>query len=47
VIVQYLEDRYAPPSTLPVEVAERAHARWLEECADTIGGDTPRPGSMR
>lgn len=35
VIVQYLEDRYPVPAVLPVDIAERARARWLEEYADT------------
>ena len=35
VIVQYLEDRYPRPPLLPVDVADRAQARWLEEYADT------------
>ena len=39
VICQYLEDRYPRPRIFPADVAERAHARWLEEYADTRMGD--------
>jgi glutathione S-transferase len=39
VICQYLEDRRPEPSLYPRDVAERAHARWLEEFADTRMGD--------
>ena len=39
VICQYLEDRYPRPSVYPLDVAERARARWLEEFADTRMGD--------
>ena len=39
VICQYLEDRYPEPSLYPVDVADRARARWLEEFADTRMGD--------
>ncbi|HUA81060.1 MAG TPA: glutathione S-transferase family protein [Dyella sp.] len=35
VICQYLEDKYPTPSIYPVDVADRAKARWLEEYADT------------
>jgi len=35
VILQYLEDRYPSPSVFPVDIADRAKARWLEEYADT------------
>ncbi|HEX7373881.1 MAG TPA: glutathione S-transferase family protein [Steroidobacteraceae bacterium] len=35
VIVQYLEDRYPRPTLFPVDVADRARARWFEEYADT------------
>lgn len=38
VICQYLEDRYPTPALYPVDVAARAHARWLEEYADTRMG---------
>jgi glutathione S-transferase len=39
VILQYLEDRWPEKSLYPPDVAERAHARWLEEYADTRVGD--------
>jgi glutathione S-transferase len=39
VICQYLEDRHPEPALYPVDVAERARARWLEEYADTRLGD--------
>lgn len=39
VICQYLEDRYPEPALYPVDVADRARARWLEEYADTRMGD--------
>jgi glutathione S-transferase len=39
VICQYLEDRHPEPPLYPRDVAERAHARWLEEFADTRMGD--------
>src|SRR5215470_1793244 len=39
VICQYLEDRHPAPSLYPRDVADRAHARWLEEFADTRMGD--------
>jgi glutathione S-transferase len=39
VICQYLEDRWPEPSLYPRDVAERAHARWLEEFADTRMGE--------
>ncbi|WP_233840738.1 glutathione S-transferase family protein [Dyella sp. 2HG41-7] len=35
VICQYLEDKHPTPSLYPVDVADRAKARWLEEYADT------------
>lgn len=35
VICQYLEDKHPTPSLYPVDVADRARARWLEEYADT------------
>ena len=35
VICQYLEDKYPTPSLYPVNIAQRAQARWLEEYADT------------
>src|SRR5262245_39659745 len=39
VICQYLEDRHPEPALYPRDVADRAHARWLEEFADTRMGD--------
>lgn len=40
VIAQYLEDRYPDRYPLyPVDVADRARARWLEEYADTRMAD--------
>jgi glutathione S-transferase len=39
VICQYLDDRHAEPSLYPVDVADRARARWLEEFADTRMGE--------
>jgi glutathione S-transferase len=39
VICQYLEDRYPQPALFPHDVAQRAHARWLEEFADTRMGE--------
>jgi glutathione S-transferase len=39
VICQYLEDRHPEPAVYPDDVADRAHARWLEEYADTRMGD--------
>jgi glutathione S-transferase len=39
VICQYLDDRYPSPPIYPVDVADRAHARWLEEYADSRMGD--------
>ncbi|MBX9588166.1 MAG: glutathione S-transferase family protein [Hyphomonadaceae bacterium] len=39
VICEYLEERYPAPSVLPGNAAARAHARWLEEFADTRIGD--------
>lgn len=35
VICQYLEDRFPTPSLYPVDIAQRARARWLEEYCDT------------
>lgn len=35
VICQYLEDKFPEPSLYPRDIAARAHARWLEEFADT------------
>lgn len=39
VICQYLEDRYPSPTLYPVDIAQRAQARWLEEYADSRLGD--------
>lgn len=39
VICQYLEDIHPAPSLYPVDPADRAHARWLEEYADTALAD--------
>jgi glutathione S-transferase len=39
VICQYLEDRHREPPLYPLDIAERARARWLEEFADTRMGD--------
>jgi glutathione S-transferase len=35
VICQYLEDKFPSPSLYPLDIADRARARWLEEYADT------------
>jgi glutathione S-transferase len=39
VICEYLEERYPTPRVLPVELAQRAQARWIEEFSDTRIGD--------
>lgn len=39
VICQYLEDVHPEPSLYPAGAADRAHARWLEEYADTALAD--------
>jgi len=39
VICEYLDDRYSTPALRPVDVAQRARGRWLEEFADTRMGD--------
>jgi glutathione S-transferase len=39
VICEYLEERYPTPRVLPVELAHRAQARWIEEFSDTRMGD--------
>ena len=39
VICEYLEERYPAPPLLPLDLAERAQARWVEEFADTRMGD--------
>jgi glutathione S-transferase len=35
VICQYLEERHPTPALYPADLIDRAHARWLEEYADT------------
>lgn len=39
VICQYIEDKQPEPSLFPVDIRDRARARWLEEFADTRMGD--------
>jgi glutathione S-transferase len=39
VICQYLEDKHPQPSLYPIDIAQRAKARWLEEYADTYLAD--------
>jgi len=39
VICQYLEDRYPKPALYPIDIFDRARARWLEEYADTRMGE--------
>src|SRR6516225_8232496 len=39
VISEYLEDCFPAPPVLPAPPELRAHARWLEEFADTRMGD--------
>ena len=39
VICQYIEDLQPRPAVLPVDIRDRARARWLEEFADTRMGD--------
>jgi glutathione S-transferase len=39
VICEYLDEKYPDPPMFPSTPAERAHARWLEEYADTRMGD--------
>lgn len=39
VIVQYIEETWPQPSILPATAKARAHARWLEEFADSRMGD--------
>lgn len=39
VICQYLEERHPQPALYPVDIAQRAQARWLEEFADSRIGD--------
>lgn len=39
VICQYLEESHPSPRLYPIDITERAEARWLEEFADTRMGD--------
>jgi len=39
VIAEYLDEAYPDPPLMPQNPKERAHARWLEEFADTRLGD--------
>src|SRR5512134_1935428 len=39
VICQYLEDRYVARPVFPLDLADRARARWLEEYADSRMGE--------
>jgi len=39
VICQYLEERYPAPALYPVDVVDRARARWIEEYAGSRMGD--------
>jgi glutathione S-transferase len=39
VICQYVEDRWPQPALYPLDIADRARARWLEEYADTRMSD--------
>ena len=39
VICQYLEDHYPQPMLYPANIVDRAHARWLEEYADSRMGE--------
>lgn len=39
VIAQYIEETHPHPSILPATAKARAHARWLEEFADSRMGD--------
>jgi glutathione S-transferase len=39
VICEYLEQRFPLPALLPLEAADRARARWLEEFADSRLGE--------
>jgi len=39
VICQYLEERHPTPALYPLNIADRARARWLEEYADSRMGD--------
>jgi glutathione S-transferase len=39
VICQYLEDHYPEPRLYPLDIADRARARWFEEYADSRMGE--------
>lgn len=39
VICEYLEDSHPTPSLWPTDIVDRAHARWLEEFADSRMGE--------
>jgi glutathione S-transferase len=39
VICEYLEERFPSPRMMPADPVKRAHARWIEEFADTRIGD--------
>jgi glutathione S-transferase len=39
VICQYVEERWPQPALYPIDIADRARARWLEEYADTRMSD--------
>ena len=39
VICQYLEDLCPEPALYPANIVDRAHARWLEEYADSRMGE--------
>jgi glutathione S-transferase len=39
VICQYLEDRHPAPALFPLDIVDRARARWFEEFADSRMGD--------
>jgi glutathione S-transferase len=39
VICQYVEERWPQPALYPLDIADRARARWLEEYADTRMSD--------
>jgi glutathione S-transferase len=38
-ICEYIDDKQSAPPLLPVDIRDRARARWLEEYADTRMGD--------
>lgn len=39
IICEYLDEKYPDPPLMPRSPAERAHARWMEEFADSRLGD--------